>query len=72
MTLDEKYLFFEGRDDKRCSEDKSDVPVSYHTPVSSFENTGQMKKFLANNMQEEYIEEMLRFREDLIKKREFE
>lgn len=36
ITLNEKYLFFEGRDDKKESEDKSDVPVSYHTPISSF------------------------------------
>jgi hypothetical protein len=40
--------------------------------MSSFENTGHLKRFISGNIHDDNIEEMLKLREELMKKREVE
>ena len=57
MTLTDQVHFFDNVNSKKEIEEKgSDIPASFHSPISSFETTGQMKKFLSVNLQEEHIE----------------
>jgi hypothetical protein len=37
-------------------EQNSNIPANSLSPISSFDHTGQMKKFLAGNIQDEHIE----------------
>lgn len=57
---------------KEKTDQQSNVPANPLSPVSSLDYTGQMKKFLSGNIQDEHIDEMLKLREDLMKKREAE
>lgn len=67
-NLSDKALFFE----ETQMEQHSNAAANPVSPLSSFDNTGQLKKFLEGNVQDEHIDEMLKLREDLLKKREIE
>jgi hypothetical protein len=69
QNLSEKALFFE---EQLQSEQRSNAAANPLSPVSSFDNTGQLRRFLDGNVQDEQVEEMLRLRGELLKRREAE
>lgn len=83
FQLNDRMLFFNEENDEMQKErisdlkspkskenDRSNDPVNPLSPLSSFENTGKIKKFILGNLHDDRIEEMLALREEFLKKRE--